>query len=338
MPDLPAIPAVMRALELRAYGQPLVVVERPVPKLEKGEVLVKIAASPVNPSDLAFLKGNYVQKPLPVVPGFEASGTVVSTASGLARALLGRRVACSAPQNGDGTWAQFMKTAASMCFPLLPSVGTEAGASLIVNPLTALALLDVAKRLGAKAIVQTAAASALGRMMLRVAKRRRVPMIHVVRRPAQVAMLRALGAEQVLDSSEKDFDAQLKDVCAKAKASVALDAVSGTMTGRLIDAMPRGSTVIVYGGLAEEPLSANPGQLIFGDKTIEGFWLASWIRKRGIGPSLRAGVAVQRRVHTDFRTEVRARLGLDEAVAGIDAYAQAMSEGKVLLLPNGSLS
>src|SRR5258708_29335716 len=104
-----------------------------------------------------FLRGLYVQKKLPVIPGMEASGTVVA-ASGFARAMIGRRVACSAPQDGDGTWAEYMVTQASMCFPLLPRIDLEAGSALIVNPMTAVALLGEAKRAGAKAVVQTAAA------------------------------------------------------------------------------------------------------------------------------------------------------------------------------------
>ncbi len=333
----PNLPSTMQALVLSTYGGPLTVAERPVPRPSRGEVLVKIHASPVNPSDLMFMRGLYVQKDLPIVPGFEASGTVVDAGPGLSRALLGRKVACSAPQEGDGTWAQFMVTSAAMCFPLLPGVELEAAAALIVNPLTALALLDEAKRAGARAVVQTAAASALGRMLVRVCRRRKIPLVNVVRRPAQVTLLRDLGAEHVLDSTDPSFDGQLRELCRSLSATVALDAVAGDLTGRLLEAMPRGSKAIVYGALAEEAVSIHPGQLIFSDKRVEGFWLAGWVKKRGIPAVVRAGLSVQRRLGSDFRTEVRARLRLTEAAGGIDAYAQAMSEGKVLLVPDSIL-
>src|SRR5436305_13573525 len=104
------IPETMRAVELRAYeGGPdaLAVVERPVPMPGVGQVLMRIAASPVNPSDLSFLRGAYgIRKSLPVVPGFEASGVVVASGGGVwANHIVGRRVACAAPAGGDGTWA-----------------------------------------------------------------------------------------------------------------------------------------------------------------------------------------------------------------------------------------
>src|SRR5262245_2149951 len=100
------LPPTMQALELRAYdGAPssLALVERPIPRPRHGEVLVRIAATPINPSDLSFLLGLYVRKDLPVVPGFEASGQVVASGGGIgARVLTGRRVACAAPRDGDG--------------------------------------------------------------------------------------------------------------------------------------------------------------------------------------------------------------------------------------------
>lgn len=335
MRSIETLPAAMRALELRAYDGPpaLRLTERPVPSPEDGEVIVRIAAAPVNPSDLMFLRGLYgVRKPLPVVPGFEGSGVVVAAGGGLgARALLGRRVACGAGQDGDGTWAEYMRTRASLCFPLLPGVDTEAGASLIVNPLTAYALLDLAR--SARAVVQTAAASSLGRMILRLAARRRLPLVHVVRRAAQVELLRGLGAEHVLDSSEPDFEPRLREICKKLEVDFAFDAVGGETTGQLMRAIRPGGRAIVYGALAEAACQIHPGDLIFGDKRVEGFWLSSWLRRAPLHEALRAGVTAQRALRDDFRTEVRARLPLADAQRGIADYATRMTEGKVLIVP-----
>ncbi|APR83554.1 NADH oxidoreductase [Minicystis rosea] len=328
------LPATMKALVLREWGGPLELAERPLPALRPGEVLVRVAATPVNPSDLSFLRGVYLQKPLPIVPGFEASGTVVAAGPGVgARALVGRRVACSAPADGDGTWAEYMAAPAASCIPLLPWVDTEAAASLIVNPLSAYALLDIAEQSGARAVAQTAAASSLGRMLVRLSLRRKLPMVHVVRRAAQVELLRALGAEHVLDSSEPDFDARLAEVCQKLDVRLGFDAVAGDMTGKLLAAMPRKARVLVYGALSEAPSQANPRDLIFGDKKIEGFWLSRWMKGKTFSEIGRAGLAVQRRLGDDFHTEVQARVPLEEAASGIERYRAAMTEGKVLILP-----
>jgi hypothetical protein len=108
-----AIPRSMRAVQLRAYdGKPesIAVVEMPVPRPGPGEVLVRVFASPINPSDLMFIRGLYgFKKPLPAVPGFEGSGTVVEAGAGMMpRFLIGRRVACAAadPKVTGGMWAK----------------------------------------------------------------------------------------------------------------------------------------------------------------------------------------------------------------------------------------
>lgn len=113
----------MKALLLKDYdGKPesLSLADVPIPALAPGQVLVKIAAASINPSDLVFLKGLYgVIKPLPVVPGFECSGIVVECGGGfLAKTLLGKRVACKAPETSHGTWAEYMVTTADGCIPL----------------------------------------------------------------------------------------------------------------------------------------------------------------------------------------------------------------------------
>ncbi|MCS7190092.1 MAG: alcohol dehydrogenase catalytic domain-containing protein, partial [Fimbriimonadales bacterium] len=181
------IPETMQAAVLHAYdGAPesLRVETRPVPKPQQGQVLVKLAAAPINPSDLMFLKGLYgVLKPLPVVPGWEGAGRVVATGDDwLSRRLLGKRVACAAPNRHDGTWAEYMLTSATRCIPLIDSVSDEQGAMLIVNPLTAWALVDIARKEGRRAFVQTAAASALGRMILRLSQHFGLEGVHIVRR------------------------------------------------------------------------------------------------------------------------------------------------------------
>ena len=109
-----SIPVTMRAVQLRAYdGNPesVAVVELPVPRPGPGQVLIRVAASPINPSDLMFIRGLYgFKKPLPATPGFEGSGTVVEAGSGMMpRFLKGRRVACAAadPNIAGGMWAEY---------------------------------------------------------------------------------------------------------------------------------------------------------------------------------------------------------------------------------------
>lgn len=335
------IPPTMRALQLRAYdGKPesLVLVEKPVPHPGKGQVLVKITATPVNPSDAGFVRGLYaMQKKLPVTPGFEGSGTVVAAGSGvMGRALAGKRVACSAPFDGDGTWAEYMVTSAKMCIPLRKHVSLEQGAMLIVNPMTAWALLDIAKRGGHRAVVQSAAASALGRMIFRLGQRLGITVINIVRRQEQVDLLQALGAKYVLNSSAPDFDEHLHRLSHQLQVSLSLEAVCGEIAGYILRALPKGAKMIVYGAISEQGCQIDPRSLIFDGKRLEGFWLAEWARNKSMFGQIRAAMQVQKLLASDLKTEVRARLPLEDAAKGLQQYAAQMTEGKILLVPHGS--
>ena len=327
----------MRAVELRAYeggADSLAVADKATPKPGEGQVLVRIHASPINPSDLSFLRGAYgIRKKLPVVPGFEASGTVVASGGGVwANHIVGRRVACAAPANGDGTWAEFMLADAAFCIPLARGTDLEDAATMIVNPFTAWALLGIAAESRARAVVQTAAASALGRMIQRLATARGVEVVNVVRRREQVELLKSEGARHVLDSSEEEFDERLKEVCKRLSATVAFDAVAGELTGRVLRAMPADSECVVYGALSMEGCVLDPRSLIFDRKSVRGFWLSEWMRRTSALKKFAASRSVQKHLKDELRTEIRARLPLEQAAEGVRLYERDMTGGKILLL------
>lgn len=336
MSAAPPIPANTRAVVLHAYGQPpeISVETRTVPQPRAGEVLLRMHAAPINPSDLAALRGLYrVRKTLPAVPGFEGSGTVVASGGGvLARLLLGRRVACAAPEGGDGTWAEFMLTSAQTCIPLSRNLSFEQGAMFIVNPLTAWSLMEITRREGHRTIVQTAAASALGKMIVRLARQRKVVVINIVRRDEQTAALRALGAEHVLNSSDRDFDTRLLEICRREGARLAFDAVGGALTGKVLSAMPEGGRLISYGGLAHEPCMLDPRSFINEGKRLEGFYLGRAMRELSMRQRLVMVRRVQQIFRNEFHTEIQARVPLQEAARGLQLYQQNMSAGKVLLM------
>jgi NADPH:quinone reductase-like Zn-dependent oxidoreductase len=330
-----SVPATMQALELEAYDGRPQVVEKPVPQPGPGEVLVRVTASPVNPSDLMFMRGLYgVKKPLPTTPGFEASGTVVAAGRGLwPRLLVGRRVSLGTSDKREGTWAEYVVTSAMRCIPLLGSVSMEQGASMIVNPMTAWALLDIARRGRHRAIANTAAAGALGQMILRLGIKLDLPVVHIVRRQEQLDLLRSLGAEHVFDSSQPDFDDRLKETFHRLGVTLALDGVAGKMTQRLLAAMPRGGRVLVYGALSMTTCRAHPTMLIFQNKGVDGFWLSAWVSKLTIIKLLRTSFAIQRLLAEELQTTIRARVSLQDAVSELEAYKKEMSKGKVLITP-----
>ncbi len=330
------IPATMRTAILRDYTGPqaLELVERPVPQPGPGEVLVKITAAPINPSDQMFLEGRYgLKRALPTPVGFEGAGIVVATGDDVrTRLLLGRRVAFAANER-SGSWAEYSLSNLTGCFPLLPGVSTLQGAMLLVNPLTAWALVDIARQ-HSPAFVQTAAAGALGMMIQRLARRWHMPLINIVRRPEQRVFLENDGADYVLDTSDPDFDSQLRELSRSLKAKIVLEAVAGELTERVLQSMPRGSEAIVYGALSREAISLHPGSLIFRNQHVRGFWLSSWLGHVDAGKLLRAGIAVQRLLSSDFASPVRACLPLEQIQRALELYAKDMTGGKVLILPN----
>jgi NADPH:quinone reductase-like Zn-dependent oxidoreductase len=326
----------MSALVLNSYAPaPFAVTLEtlPMPQPGKDELLVQVLASSINPSDLMFLQGMYgVRKPLPCVPGFEASARVIAVGEGVDSAWIGKRVACFAAHT-SGAWATHMTTPVATCFPVDDAISDEQAALALVNPLTACALVEQARQAGASALVQTAAGSALGRMIERLAAEQGINVINVVRRAEQAAELQAAGSAQVLDSSDTTFDGRLRLACRDLNAGLAFDAVGGEMTARLLRALPNGGKVTVYGGLALQPCVVPVDQLIFKQKSVDGFWLSDWLRVTPHAEQQSVWATVQAQLTGALRSDVRARYGLQDAARALADYNAQMSGGKVLLVP-----
>jgi NADPH:quinone reductase len=331
-----ALPATHKAVQLVSYDGPagLSVIDKPLPRPGPTEVLIRVSAAPINPSDVMFTRGLYgFKKPLPTVPGFEASGVVVAAGSLLGRAHVGRRVAFVAGDKHDGTWAEYAVTELTRCFPLRGHITDEQGAMAIVNPLTAWGMCHVAQSDGHKAFVHTAAASALGRFLVVLAKKKGIPVIHVVRRAEQRELLEQLGAKHVLDSSTKSFPDRLRERTRTLGATLAFDAVAGPMTGQLLECMPKNSRVRLYGALSEQPVSLNPGALIFSGKSLDGFYLTELFRPQTLPQLLLGAVEVQSLLGESHTTTVASRRRLDDAPKAVAEYLADMTAGKVLLVP-----
>jgi NADPH:quinone reductase len=335
MPIHGSIPSTMHAVQLDEPNGKLTLREIPVPRPRAGQVLIRMTASPINPSDLGALAGLSYRgtRQYPFTPGLEGSGTVVEAGAGLlARFLKGRRVACSASLTGDGTWAEYMVTSAQSCIPLNKKLSLEQGATLLVNPLTALAFLEIAQRGRHRAIVSTAAASALGIMILRLGKRHNIPVIHVVRRQAQVYSLRGLGAEYVLNSSDADFVEQLRALAHKLRATLLLDAISGRMTQQLAEAAPMGSTILLYSRLSDEDCIIDARTALVKDLHLDGWFLGNWLGEKKLAQVLQLSRQVQSLSVSDLQSPIHKRFPLAGVQVGLETYVNKMSAGKVLLV------
>ncbi len=323
------LPSSMKGLATIAGGVELV--ERAVPTPKRGEVLIRMRAAPINPNDLMFLDGTYeVKKPLGTIAGFEGSGTVVATGGGaIGRYLLGRDVACAAG-DGDGTWAEYACADAMRCAPLNRGIDLQQASMLLTNPLTAIVLLETARRDGHRAFVQNAAAGAIGKMLVRLCARARLPLVNVVRRPEQAAALRAIGAEHVLVASEPDAGAALRKRCDELGVRFAFDAIAGEATDQLARAIGRDGRILVYGMLSGSPCRIDADTLVFRRLRVEGFTMYAWVEQTSMFGKLRALRAAQRRLADDLRSEIRAARPLAELAEALALARGATSEGKVL--------
>ncbi|GAB4265043.1 MAG: zinc-binding dehydrogenase [Pararhodobacter sp.] len=307
--------------------------EVPLPAPREGQVVIEVIKAPVNPSDLFFIQGSYGQPRAQGQPaGFEGVGRVIGGAGARAEALIGRRV--SFLGTVTGSWARHALADAALCIPLDDRVSDTDGAALIVNPLTAVALLERVRELGSGAVLINAAGSQLGRLMMGLARDLDLAAIAVIRRPDDAEALRALGAAEVLVTSDAGFRAAAAGAIKAHKPRVLLDAVGDQATADLFFAMPAGARWVSYGKMSDEaPALTQMGQFIFMDKHIEGFWLSRWLPSAP--PARRAEVIdlVQRRFASgQWTTRVAAELSLDQALDGI-LPALASGQGKVMIRP-----
>ncbi|MEM8978876.1 MAG: zinc-binding dehydrogenase [Pseudomonadota bacterium] len=330
-----SLPMSMKTLVIKEPGGPLHLEERAMPQLRKGEVLVQMTASPINPSDLASLHGQYaVDWQFPFVPGMEGSGRIVDHNAGrFAAQLMGKKVAAFAGR--EGLWAEYAAVPFERVVPVGEKTRLDQAAMSLVNPLTAIALVSLAEKRGQTAIINTAAAGALGRMIRKRAVARGLKVINTVRQDAHIEALKADGAVHVLNQNHPDFAEELKHLARHYRANLAFDAIGGDFTLALLKAMPKGGEVMIYGGLAMAPTSLTPEHFVFHDKKITGFWLVNWLDRRPLALRLRDLYDVRRNLSGFALSKVAKVLTLDQAENAAQIYQNNMSAGKVLIAPGG---
>jgi NADPH2:quinone reductase len=251
--DLPENALELRSLVTSQGTLQLSLEEVPVPTPADNEVLVRVEASPINPSDLGLLVAGAdmatatvagtperpivtaslgegalaalsarVDKPLPV--GNEGAGTVVAAgSSAAAQALLGRTVGIA----GGAMYTQYRVVDASACLVLPEGATARDGASSFVNPLTALGIVETMRREGHSALVHTAAASNLGQMLVKLCSKDGIPLVNIVRKADQEELLRSLGAVHVCNSTSPSFSTDLVEALKATSATLAFDATGG---------------------------------------------------------------------------------------------------------------
>jgi NADPH:quinone reductase-like Zn-dependent oxidoreductase len=295
----------MKSVIYKSRGEPAQVLEiadAEIPEPGPGQVRVRMLASPVNPSELASIRGTYVRRPpLPAVPGFEGVGVVDKAGSGLlGRFLVGRRVAALGGEQGN--WREYTVVPARQAVPIPSKLPVEQAASFFVNPATAYLLTRRVLRIPPGGwLLQTAAGSALGRMIIALGKHYGFKTINVVRRSEQARELEELGADAVFVDSD-DLASRVRDLTGGQGVLFALDPVGGTTAAAAFRCLAPAGRLVLYGSLSGAEASFSPREMVNYATRIEGFQLSGAMERlsivgrlgvvRSIGKLASAGVLV----------------------------------------------
>jgi len=195
-------------------------------------------------------------------------------------------------------------------FTLSDDVSVEDGCAFFVNPFTVVGIVDTVRSNGGKVFIHTAAASQLGQMLVKYCKQEGIKLVNIVRRREQADLLRALGADYIVDSSTENWKSDLNTLINDLKIKHAFDCIAGDMPGTLLTMLPPGSSVWVYGRLSDRPVGGiEPLDLIYRGKKLQGFMLINWILKGGVisalRRSMRTGDIVRKYIGSVFASDFK---------------------------------
>jgi NADPH:quinone reductase-like Zn-dependent oxidoreductase len=325
----------MRAVRFSTFGDPadvLTLEELPMPQPGPGQVLVRLRARPINPSDLFQIRGKYGRLPrLPATPGMEGAGVIEALGEGVKQVQVGQQVV---PLVAGGTWQEYLVVDAASLLPVPADLGEREAAMLLANPTTAWLLLHDVLRVEPGAwVLQNAANSAVGYFVIQLCRHAGYRTINVVRRRDVVDDLRAAGADEVICEADEDVVARVREITGGKGVRYALDAVAGQSGGRLAQSLGPGGTIVVFGAMSGEPLTIDPGALLFRGATVHGWWLTHWFRTASPEQTAELfGKLIPLIADGTLRAPVAAEYDLADIKQAVAAAEGSERKGKVLLV------
>jgi NADPH2:quinone reductase len=265
----------MRSAIHTTFGKPsdvLKISDSPIPQPGPGEVRIKTTLAAIHNHDLITVEGNYGYKPeLPAIGGSEAAGTIDALGDGVSGLKIGQRIAVSGVH---GTWAEYFIAKAASVVPLPDSISDETAAQLVSMPLSALVLLEFVGAKPGQWVIQNAANGAVAKVLAMIAKTRGINVVNVVRRQDSVTELNALGIDNVVASADPKWQDKVRAIVGNAPIGAAVDGVGGKSAGELMSLLGEGGVLVSFGAMSGEPLYISPGDLIFKQAVVKGFWLS----------------------------------------------------------------
>ncbi|MGW6605264.1 zinc-dependent alcohol dehydrogenase family protein [Streptomyces sp. NPDC055036] len=316
----------MRALVAGELGEPndvLRLESRPVPTAEAGQALIRVKATPIHASDLHVLRGRYGFSPeFPTVGGYmECVGRIEALGPDTEGLKIGERVvAVTVPAVPGppvaGSWQEYLVADTRRLLPVPDHLSDSSACQLAVNPLTALLLVtrELHVRPG-EWLLQTAAGSTVGRLVIQLARHLGIRTINVVRRRDAVAEIKALGGDEVICTEDEDLPQRMTEIAGPAGVRKAADCVAGHVGAQVSQALAPGGETVIYGALSTHrqtdpaaltiPLSAR--SVIYETKVVRGFWLNRWFGTTSPADALRTLSEVRTLVADEVLTIPQAR-------------------------------
>ena len=273
----------MKAIRFSRHGEPkevLAATDQPLPVPGVNEVRVRIVFSPVNPSDLLYVRGYYsgVTAAFPAPVGFEGVGVVDALGPGVDQVSIGQRVFALTSQGGN--WSEYVVIPVAQAIRAPEGITDEQVASLLINPASAIMMVRrVLAVPRGQWLLQSAAGSELGRMIIRLAKRDGIRTINVVRRRDAVAELETLGADAVIVSTDGPIDERVREIVGPQGVRYAIDPGTGQTGTEIFRSLSEDGRMLVYGSLTREPIRVgdDPRFTLSGRRRLEVYWLGYWV-------------------------------------------------------------
>lgn len=340
------MPRSMRALVAVRAGEPVDVLRlesRPVPTPEAGQALIRVKATPIHASDLHVLRGRYgFTLEFPVVGGhMECVGRIEALGPATEGLKAGERVVVAAVPAVPGppvagTWQEYLVADTRRLLPVRDHLSDSTACQLAVNPLTALLLvtreLDVQP---GEWLLQTAAGSTVGRLVIQLSRHLGVRTINVVRRRGAVEEIKALGGDEVICTEDEDLSRRVAEIAGPVGVRKAIDCVAGPVGAQVSQALAPGGELVVYGALSTHrqtdpaaltiPLQAR--SVIYETKSVRGFWLNRWFGTASPEIALRALSRVRGLVADEVLSIPRGRPFPLERFAEAVSLAEAPAHG-----------
>jgi NADPH:quinone reductase-like Zn-dependent oxidoreductase len=327
----------MKAVTIESFGTPVDVVRcaeipDPAPPGE-GEVSVRMLMAPINPADMLTVNGSYVRQiEFPFILGTEGVGRVDDVGGGVEDLKPGDLVV-PMPRY---TWQQRMTVRPSHLIKVPTGGALEQMAQLKVNPATADRMLANFVTLEAGDwIIQNVANSGVGRYAIQLAKQRGVKTVNIVRRGEMIAPLEAIGGTVVLADSSDDpqrLAAAVREATEGAEIKLGLDAIAGTATDALAEALGDGGEIVNYGTLSRQPCQISGANLFQHDKVLRGFWLTAWYRRTKLGEIASVLEPLAQAIAAgDLFSEVDTIYPIEQAGEACTHAARYGRDGKILI-------